>query len=90
MKEFFYSKDLHQHMRSIHQGITYTCDTCQKEFKSQRNLNIHIENVHKNENPKHENNAKHKCDMCSNFYSLERNLKRHIRENHYEMKPINL
>ncbi|XP_018396629.1 PREDICTED: zinc finger protein 235-like [Cyphomyrmex costatus] len=50
--------------------VSYTCRTCNKEFKNKYNLRIH-ERIHNDEKP-------YKCDICGHMTSTKGNLSSHI------------
>ena len=61
---------------------SFNCDLCEKAFASQKNLNRHIKNVHK------ENTAAHRCQICNKYFSKKHGLKIHTAIAHEEIKPF--
>ncbi|XP_018399873.1 PREDICTED: zinc finger protein 665-like [Cyphomyrmex costatus] len=51
-------------------GISYKCETCNKEFKNKKNLHIH-ERIHNDEKP-------YECDFCKRKFRIKYTLTSHI------------
>ena len=50
-KTFAHTEGLKNHVRTIHEGIRYQCDYCEKSFTQQNNLKLHIKNTHECRDP---------------------------------------
>ena len=75
---FARKKYLEQHIDDIHcrKETKFVRTTCQKQFKQERNLNVH----HK---LRHTEGVKHfKCRLCPKVFLYRFNLNRHLRSNH--------
>ena len=66
--------NLDQH-KLIHEGVTYKCETCHKDFTQKGTLKTHIRIVHGGE-------KNFKCDMCDKVFSQSGNLNSHLRTVH--------
>ena len=53
----------------------HKCESCDKSFKSRKNLNMHIHTVH-------EGQKDYKCESCSKSFTQGHNLKNHIQKIH--------
>lgn len=62
-----------RHSQSIHEGVKYACNQCDKKFAQQETLTTHIKSKH--EDIKY---ASNQCDQ----YSKQSNLANHIKSKH--------
>ena len=60
---------LRQHRLSRHEGVSFKCDKCPKEFMQERNLKSHVKQVHESEPLL--------CDQCDYKTQREDTLKKH-------------
>lgn len=61
-----------------HEGVTYTCEICQKQLCNHSGLYHHMKSVH-------ENNV-FECDYCGMKTNQKHNLKMHIKTVHFKVK----
>ena len=64
------------HIRSVHEGIRYTCEHCGYQAMRQENLRAHIRDLHEN--------LTFFCNKCTFQTNRKRKLHEHIRQNHPE------
>ena len=77
------NSNLHRHMLEQHtfsqeetlDKSPFVCAYCSKTFRYQRNLNTHIDSMHKEAN-------KHHCEICEQNFATQFTLKRHLAEQH--------
>ena len=77
------NSNLHRHMLEQHtfsqeetlDKSPFVCAYCSKTFRYQRNLNTHIDSMHKEAN-------KHHCEKCEQKFATQFTLKRHLAEQH--------
>ena len=70
--ETWQSKALQLHFHGIHEDRKeYQCDTCEKTFSRQHELNRHIITVH-------EGKRDYKCESCGKTFSFNQSLKKHV------------
>ena len=77
------NSNLHRHMLEQHtfsqeetlDKSPFVCAYCSKTFRYQRNLNTHIDSMHKEAN-------KHHCEICEQKFATQFTLKRHLAEQH--------
>ena len=67
------------HMNSIHEGVRYNCEKCDKSFTDSSSMKAHVRNVH-------EGRRKNKCELCNKAFSCLSNLKYHINSAHEGFK----
>lgn len=59
----------------IHKNFKHKCSQCEKIFSNKRNLNAHMNSMHRNVKP-------FKCETCAKGFAMNSNLKTHIRRVH--------
>ena len=62
------------HIKSVHEGVKYDCDQCEKQYTEKGNLTRHVKSTH--------NSVKHACDYCQIPFTIKGNLDRHIQKMH--------
>ena len=66
-----------KHIAPQHEGLSFKCDQCDREFTEKYRLQSHIDYVH--------NNIKQKCEFCDKTYGGDQygyNMKKHILQCH--------
>ena len=73
------SKALRLHVKSVHEGVSYDCDQCDKSFAQKGDLKRHVEIVHMNM-------KNFKCDECDQSFGQKAHLESHISTVHRNEK----
>ena len=73
-KEFGQSFNLHEHIKSKHEGVKYSCDQCDYQAKLLGNLKRHIESKHEG--------VRYSCDQCKYKATTKGSLKIHKTSQH--------
>ena len=69
---FFQNNRLQLHITRTHLGISkYKCDRCDKSYKANAQLQIHIKNVHE------VGTYSAECDICKQVFATESKLRYH-------------
>ena len=85
------SFSLHQHRRSVHEGVQFSCHRCDYKAAQKINLKTHIESVHDglkatSTNLKRHDGIRYPCDQCDYKATLVNSLKGHIESVHDGIK----
>ena len=59
---------------SVHKGVRYQCQQCEKTFALKSNLKTHITSIH--------DGLKYSCNQCEAKFTQKGNLKAHIMSVH--------
>ena len=62
------------HIKAVHEGITYNCNVCQLRFSQQSNLKTHIRSQH--------TSIRYPCKICDNQAKRQSHLTTHIQNIH--------
>lgn len=75
-------KNLYAHLRNIHGDrlLNFECTVCNKTFKVQRTLDIHLKKYHSNDEEKRETRII--CPLCNELLYKFSKLKIHLFEKH--------
>jgi predicted RNA-binding Zn-ribbon protein involved in translation (DUF1610 family) len=65
---------LSQHIKSIHEGVTYDCDKCDFSSKMLRTFNQHIKSIHER--------GKYNCEKCNFNTAYTNRLVQHMTKIH--------
>lgn len=68
----------HQELHDESTEIERTCGICKTIFSKERNLNIHVQAIHKN--------TKFECEICLKVFSFKSAKERHLKVVHYNVK----
>ena len=63
---------LSRHISSVHEGIKYDCEVCQKRYTSKNNLKYHMEVAH-------ENADLYKCEFCEKNFITKEGFRHHLK-----------
>ena len=69
---------MYRHQKSVHQGLKYSCDQCDKILTSHEKLKNHQKSVHFGQ--------KLDCDLCEKQFNLASALSKHKRVVHRKVK----
>ena len=75
-KSYSQKKQLKEHIRKVHDGLSHKCEHCGKSFSGERGLSMHIRSCHTTEP------VTYKCDLCDKEYSHKHTLKSHKQSVH--------
>ena len=67
-----------KHIQTVHDGVKYPCDQCEKQFTQQSNLNKHILSPHEG--------IKYPCGQCTKQFTELGSLKKHMKAIHLKVK----
>ena len=73
---------LKQHVKSVHEGITYNCNICDHKASQPCSLRAHIKTVHLKEG------YSHQCNICEYRTSIKTNLSTHVENLHQKSGNI--
>ena len=62
------------HTKSMHEGVRYKCDPCNKDFSGLSNLKRHKHSFHQRKT--------HQCKKCNKEYKSKQSMKTHINSFH--------
>ena len=65
---------LHQHVKSIHKGVTYNCTQCDYEATRKSSLRQHVKSVHEG--------VRYNCKQCDHKATQKSHLDRHVKSVH--------
>ena len=62
-------------MKTIHEGVRYQCNLCEKSFTQPNNLRLHMRKAH-------DQGDRYQCDYCEKTFSQTATLKLHMERVH--------
>ena len=71
---FVFAWLLKRHIKTVHEGLRYSCDQCEFKATQQGTVNGHIQSIHKG--------IRYACDKCEYMSTREGNLNLHKKTKH--------
>ena len=65
---------LKDHIKSVHEGVKYSCDSCHQTFSHRETVRKHFQSVYEG--------VRYKCDDCDQSFTFRSSLKEHYQNIH--------